>query len=139
QLGHVLFGDDDFVDPVLHVHGGDAALEVGLHLLLVTAVRVDDVPLTGTVIRALDGSAELFVLVALFVRRLGRLGRVLFEQLLGRDHLGVFGDVADQIGLIVVDDLNGRDDVFGRGDDVFDAGLVVAVVVVREVGEVRHG
>src|SRR5690242_21148655 len=35
ELDDVLHGDDDLEDPVLHVHRGDAALEVGLHLVLV--------------------------------------------------------------------------------------------------------
>ena len=64
ELDDVLGGDDDLEDPVLHVHGGDAVLEVRLHLVLVAGVGVHDVPLAGTVVRALDRD-DLVVVVAL--------------------------------------------------------------------------
>ena len=35
-------------DLVLHLHGVDPGLEIGLHLVLVARVRVDDVPVAGT-------------------------------------------------------------------------------------------
>src|SRR5688500_11676766 len=54
ELDDVLDRDDDLEDPVLHVHGGDPALEVGLHLVLVAGVRVNHEPLARTVVRALD-------------------------------------------------------------------------------------
>src|SRR5919204_2432754 len=44
DLHHVFHGDHDLEDPLLHVHRGDAALEVGLDLVLVAGVGVDDVP-----------------------------------------------------------------------------------------------
>ena len=44
DLDLVLLGHQDLVDLVFHAHGLDAVLEVGLDLLLVAGVRVDDVP-----------------------------------------------------------------------------------------------
>src|SRR5918996_1175895 len=44
DLHDVFHGDHDLEDPLLHVHRGDAALEVGLDLVLVAGVGVDDVP-----------------------------------------------------------------------------------------------
>src|SRR5215471_15414336 len=45
DLDLVLHGDEHLEDLVLHVHGLDPLLEVLLHLLLVSGVGVDDVPL----------------------------------------------------------------------------------------------
>ena len=53
ELDDVLHGDDDLEDALLHVHGGDAALEVGLHLVLVAGVAVDHEPVAGPVVGAL--------------------------------------------------------------------------------------
>src|SRR5215218_4047088 len=44
DLHDVFHGDHDLEDPLLHVHRGDAALEVGLDLVLVAGVGVDDIP-----------------------------------------------------------------------------------------------
>src|SRR5918999_4780166 len=44
DLHDVFHGDDDLEDLLLHVHRGDAALEVGLDLVLVAGIGVDDVP-----------------------------------------------------------------------------------------------
>src|SRR3546814_393944 len=51
EVDDVLHGDDDLVDPLLHVHGGGAGLEVLLDLLLVARLRVDDVPAARAVER----------------------------------------------------------------------------------------
>ena len=56
ELDDVFHGDDDLEDALLHVHGGDAALEVGLHLVLVAGVAVDDEPLARPVVGALGRS-----------------------------------------------------------------------------------
>src|SRR5205085_1032836 len=83
ELDDVLHGDDALEDAVLHVHGGDPALEVGLHLVLVAGVGVHDVPRAGTVVGALDRSLLLVVVGQALVEddHVGR-GRV-FE---GRGH-----------------------------------------------------
>ena len=47
DLDLVLFGHQDLEDLVVHAHRLDAVLEVGLDLLLVARVRVDDVPVLG--------------------------------------------------------------------------------------------
>src|SRR6185312_940704 len=47
DLGDLFGRHLDLEDVVLHVERGDAALEVGLHLVLVAGVRVDDVPVAG--------------------------------------------------------------------------------------------
>src|SRR5207245_1470548 len=44
ELDDVFHRDDDFEDPVLDRHRTHAAREVRLHLVLVTRVRVHDVP-----------------------------------------------------------------------------------------------
>src|SRR5215207_9401603 len=44
NLDLILHGDEDLEDLVLHAHGLDAVLEVGLDLVLVAGVGVDDVP-----------------------------------------------------------------------------------------------
>src|SRR5215204_1683273 len=49
DLHDVFHGDHDLEDPLLHVHRGDAALEVGLDLVLVAGVGVDDVPVPQAV------------------------------------------------------------------------------------------
>src|SRR5215207_3634112 len=49
DLHDVFHGDHDLEDPLLHVHRGDAALEVGLDLVLVARVGVDDVPVPQAV------------------------------------------------------------------------------------------
>src|SRR4051794_14654098 len=72
ELDDVLHRDDDLVDAPLHVHGGGAGLEVLLDLLLVTRLRVHDVPAARAVIRALDRGDELLgVDHALVGRRVG--------------------------------------------------------------------
>src|SRR5215469_1801255 len=47
DLGHLVHRDLDLEDVVLHVERLDAALQVGLHPVLVTRVRVDHVPVPG--------------------------------------------------------------------------------------------
>src|SRR4051812_12217185 len=47
DLGDLLGGHLDLVDVVLDVQGLDPRLEVGLHLVLVAGVGVDDVPVAG--------------------------------------------------------------------------------------------
>ena len=79
ELDDVLHRDDDLVDALLHVHGGDAGLEVLLDLLLVARLRVHDVPLAGPVVRALDGRRSSSALV-------------LVEQLVGVDRRLAVGD-----------------------------------------------
>src|SRR6266508_33291 len=49
DLHDVFHGDDDLEDLLLHVHRGDAALEVGLVLVLVARVGVDHVPVPKAV------------------------------------------------------------------------------------------
>src|SRR4029450_6818991 len=49
DLHDVFHGDHDLEDPLLHVHGGDAALEVGLDLVLVAGVGVDNAPVPEAV------------------------------------------------------------------------------------------
>src|SRR6266511_4309261 len=49
DLHDVFHGDDDLEDLLLHVHRGDAALEVGLDLVLVARVGVDHVPVPKAV------------------------------------------------------------------------------------------
>src|SRR5215211_659889 len=49
DLHDVFHGNHDLEDPLLHVHRGDAALEVGLDLVLVARVGVDDVPVPQAV------------------------------------------------------------------------------------------
>src|SRR5512132_245712 len=49
DLHDVFHGDDDLEDPLLHVHRGDAALEIGLDLVLVAGIGVDDVPVPQAV------------------------------------------------------------------------------------------
>src|SRR6188472_846084 len=44
DLDLILFGHEDLVDLVFHAHRLDAVLEIGLDLLLVARVGVDDVP-----------------------------------------------------------------------------------------------
>ena len=80
ELDDVLDGDDDLVDPVLHVHGGDAALEVRLHLVLVAGVGVDHEPLARAGRRG--SRRRVVVLVAL---------DVLAEEVLGEHDLVVAG------------------------------------------------
>src|SRR3954451_22140004 len=64
--GLVLGRHLDLEDVVLHVERGDPGLEVGLHLVLVAAIGVDDVPVAGEdaqpVTERLD---RIFVLVGL--------------------------------------------------------------------------
>src|SRR5919198_1724847 len=50
DLHDVFHGDHDLEDLFLHVHGRDAALEVGFDLVLVSRVGVDDVPVSGAVV-----------------------------------------------------------------------------------------
>src|SRR5690606_5593968 len=76
ELDHVLHGDVNLEDLVLHVHGLDAGLEVGLDLVLVPRVGVDHVPVAGEVVRA-EGPGLLLRLIAggrPFVRRRVRGG-----------------------------------------------------------------
>src|SRR5215469_12082788 len=47
DLHHLVHGDLDLEDVVLHVQRLDAAFQVGLHPVLVARVRVDHVPLAG--------------------------------------------------------------------------------------------
>src|SRR5919201_79467 len=49
DLHDVFHGDDDLEDLLLHVHRGDAALEVRLELVLVARVGVDHVPVPQAV------------------------------------------------------------------------------------------
>ena len=77
ELDDVFHGDDDLVDPLLHVHRGDAGFEVLLDLLLVARLGVHDEPAAGTVVGAL------------------RLGPGLLEQLVGVDDL----DLGAVVGL----------------------------------------
>src|SRR3990170_1498733 len=51
DLHDVFHGDDDLEDAILHVHGVDARLQVGLHLVFVARVRVDHVPVARQVER----------------------------------------------------------------------------------------
>src|SRR5205807_5318906 len=67
ELDHVLDGDDDLEDLVLHVHGADPGVEVGLHLVLVAGIGVHDVPVT----RTLGGRDELLLVVGGFAFGLG--------------------------------------------------------------------
>src|SRR5919112_2943324 len=49
DLDLILHRDEHLEDPILHAHRLDAVLEVGLDLVLIARVRVDDVPaLVGT-------------------------------------------------------------------------------------------
>ena len=77
ELDDVLHRDDDLEDPVLHVHRDDPALEVGLHLVLVAGVGVDDVPPPGPVVRALDENDVFLVLVIVLLVRDGLLDDLL--------------------------------------------------------------
>ena len=52
ELDDVLHRDDHLVDAVLHVHRGDPALEVRLHLVLVAGVGVHDEPAARAVVGA---------------------------------------------------------------------------------------
>ena len=70
DLGDLFHRDLDLEDVVLHVQGGDAGLEVGLHAVLVARVGVDDVPvaeLAGEVVLErldrVDGLEQVAVLV----------------------------------------------------------------------------
>src|SRR5215218_8703621 len=56
DLHDVFHGDHDLEDPLLHVHRGDAALEVGLDLVLVAGVGVDDVPVSKAEGRSAGGA-----------------------------------------------------------------------------------
>ena len=69
-----LFGRHlDLEDVVLHVERRDAALEVGLHLVLVAGVGVHDVPVAdGGAQRAAQLLGRVLVLVGLLLSRLGR-------------------------------------------------------------------
>src|SRR5581483_2530696 len=61
ELDDILDRDDHLEDALLLVHRGDAALEVGLHLVLVAGVGVHDVPVAGPVVGALGRA--LFLLL----------------------------------------------------------------------------
>src|SRR5205085_424901 len=56
ELDDVFHRDDDFEDAVFHCHRTHAAREVLLHLVLVTGVRVDDIPTARAVERTLRGT-----------------------------------------------------------------------------------
>src|SRR3954452_14187045 len=45
RLDHLLGGDDDAAEPLALAHRLDPVLEIGLHLVLVPGIRVDDIPL----------------------------------------------------------------------------------------------
>src|SRR5205823_1946252 len=87
--------------PLLHVHGGDTGQEVAANLVLVAGVGVDDEPLTGTVVGALDldflfllqGEIDVEVVgFGLSRRRVGLDGRVGVKRLLlARGQLFVLG------------------------------------------------
>src|SRR5438552_2388309 len=55
DLHDVFHGDHDVEDLVLHLHGTDPGVEVGLHLVLVARVGVHDVPVAG----AFEGRVRL--------------------------------------------------------------------------------
>src|SRR5271166_3951915 len=84
DLGHLVNGDLDLVDVILHVERGDAALQVGLHPVLVTRVGVHHVPVPGEHAKlALEllphvvGRFLLGVRRGLIQRAVGRGGNVL--------------------------------------------------------------
>ena len=53
DLDHVLGGDQDLKDPVVHVHRVDALHQVVAHLVLVTGIGVNDIPV-GLTLGSLD-------------------------------------------------------------------------------------
>ena len=148
-LHDVLVGDLDTEDQVLHVLGGDALLEVVLHLALVTGVGVDHVPVTGQqaefVPELLDG--VLHGLLVALVRGvgvpavlgvcIGPLGPV---PVLGDDSLLRVGGGGDD-GLGIVRGVEGID-LDGCCDGcLVQGGLVGAVESLEVIGSefVGHG
>ena len=71
ELDDVLHRDDDLVDALLHVHRGDAGLEVLLDLLLVARLGVDHEPAARAVVGALDGRGRGLLEQVVLVERLG--------------------------------------------------------------------
>ncbi len=115
DLGHLLHGDLDLVDVLLHVEGGDARLEVGLHAVLVAGVAVHDEPLPR-------GAAQLGAQLLDRVRG-GRVG----VDLVGRHDAVALGDA---VGLV------------GSGSPALDLGDVAAVgdvVLAQHLGVVLGG
>ena len=104
------------MDAVLHVHGGDAGLEILLDLLLVARLRVHDEPLAGSVIGALHAGAGF-----------------LLEEVLGVDH------VEPVSGAVIAGDVVGGDLV---GGDCVSHGIgafgVRGVIVRDGFGVVHH-
>src|SRR5918998_3503564 len=80
DLGDLLGGHLDLEDVVLHVQRLDARLQVGLHLVLVAGVRVDDVPVAELAAQHLAhrlGRVGLLVVLGLLARpvQVGGVGR----------------------------------------------------------------
>src|SRR5262245_33583636 len=89
DLGHLVHRDLDLEDVVLHVERLDAALQIGLHPVLVTRVRVDHVPVPGEHAEfALELLARVVGLLLLGVR--GQPG-VVSRRAIGRCGIGRCG------------------------------------------------
>nr|AHE14892.1 hypothetical protein asmbl_13 [uncultured bacterium] len=120
DLGDLLGGHLDLEDVVLHVQRLDAGLEVGLHLVLVARVGVDDVPVAELLAeRGAEGLARVLVRLGRGLERLGDQ-RVVVG---GRRGQGVAHQAVPAAGL-------------DRGGQVGDAG---GGVLVRGVGRALGG
>src|SRR5688572_28818424 len=79
DLDLLLHRDEDLEDLVLHAHRLDAVLEIGLYLVLVARVRVDDVPLLLRALRLRHVAGPRGL-----ARETGGLARLVHRRLGGR-------------------------------------------------------
>ena len=144
-------------DLVLHLHRVDAGLEVGLHLVLVARVGVDDVPLAGTAERIVGRLLRWSGLRGHGDLGLGLRGALDLRLRLGGDRLGgdrvgdellanLVGDLLDGSGLddalsqhLVLGGVAGGLDDEGLGEALLDHGLgrLILACGLELVGELR--
>src|SRR5215218_2775934 len=137
DLGDLLGGHLDLIDVVLDVQRLDARLEVGLHLVLVARIGVDDVPVSGGDPQRLAQRLDRVVVLLLGGHVGGGSGG---DQRVGHQALGVAaldlgGDVGDlgvRVEVSGVAGALGGTGLAGTGLDVGRAALLEGGVV--EVG-----